>query len=383
MKRSLRVFAVLVCGLVLAACSDSSNNSTELSVLHAVSDAPRVNVTQNGNPLLSEVDYKAGGQTRLNPGSYDYAVDAILPGGDTLTVIGPLAVTIEENREYVAAAVGTVAADNLELLAYEREGDVSSGQVRVLVGHLASLAPQVDVYVTAPGVDLTTVAEPLATLSYKESAGPVEVPPGDYQIRVTATGDLTPVFDSGPVTLTEGKDLFVGAVDNTNFGDSPISLLVEDEGEVTELVDIDAGAGMRAVHNSYDAPNVDIYVNDGATAAATNLAFPNSFPGSGNAPAEYAALEGGDNKITVTATGSPITSPAAEETFDLESGFAYTVLASNAVANLELLPYLDDNRAIATAARLRVIHGAAQAPNVDVYLVEREASGIGNAEPVP
>lgn len=85
----------------------------------------------------------------------------------------------------------------------------------------------------------------------------------------------------------------------------------------------------------------------------------------------------------MTATGSPITSPAAEETFDLENGFAYTVLASNAVANLELLPYLDVSRAIATAACLRVIHGAAQAPNVDVYLVEQGASGIGNAEPVP
>lgn len=89
------------------------------------------------------MDYKAGGQTRLNPVSYDYAVDAILLGSDTLRVIGALAVTIEENREYVAA-VGTVAADNLELLTCEREGEVSSGLVRVLPGHLAPLALQLD-----------------------------------------------------------------------------------------------------------------------------------------------------------------------------------------------------------------------------------------------
>lgn len=74
---------------------------------------------------------------------------------------------------------------------------------------------------TVPGVNLTTVAEPLATLSYKESADPVEVPPTDYQIRVTSTGALTPVFDSGTVTLAEGEDLFIGSLDNTNFGDSP------------------------------------------------------------------------------------------------------------------------------------------------------------------
>ncbi|WP_323132873.1 DUF4397 domain-containing protein [Marinobacter lipolyticus] len=46
----------------------------------------------------------------------------------------------------------------------------------------------------------------------------------------------------------------------------------------------------------------------------------------------------------------------------------------------------DDNRAIATAAKLRVIHGAAEAQVVNVYLVPTAEGGadatlIGNAQP--
>lgn len=383
MNPALRLFVIGLAVLALTGCDDDddddSTETSELVVLHTSADAPNVNVMAGSDTLFSDVPFKSGGEVELETGTYAVAVDARLPGDQTQTVVGPADITLADNIRYYAAAVGTVAGGGPELLLVEQpESDLASGQVRVLVAHLAANAPAVDVYVTAPGADLSS-ASPIGSFSFRETLDAVDVPAGDYQIRVTAQGGSTPVFDSGTVTLAADKELFVGAVDNTNFGDSPISLIVEDDGAVTEIVDADAGAGVRAVHNSYDAPNVDIYV-DGVV-ATTDLAFPNAFPGTGNDPLmDYASLPAGTTTVGVTATGSPTVVADAE--LDLENGKAYTVLASNAVTALELLPFEDDNRAVATAAKLRVIHAASQAPDVDVYAVAQGDACPGNADPL-
>lgn len=378
MKPLFASIFLLFSALFLVACGDSdSRPKTALVVLHASADAPNVNVIAGSSTLFDDVAFKSGGEVSIATGTRTLSIDARLPGDQTTTVIGPADVTLERDTRYYAAAVGTVAGGGPELLLVEQTATPSSSTVaQVEVAHLAANAPAVDVYVTAPG-DPLSGATPLGSFSFKDTLGPVEVPAGDYRVRVTAQGGSSPVFDSGTVSLAGGEAYFVGAVDNTNFGDSPISLIVENDGTVTEVIDADAGAGVRAVHNSYDAPNVDIYVD--SMLAGSDLAFPDAFPGAGNDPAtDYAALPAGTVNVGITATGDPTVVAAAD--LDLANGAAYTVLAANAVASLELLPYVDDIRSVATEARVRVIHGAATAPNVDVYAVAQGDTCPGNAD---
>jgi hypothetical protein len=94
-----------------------------------------------------------------------------------------------------------------------------------------------------------------------------------------------------------------------------------------------------------------------------------------NAPGNY--------DVTVTASGSP--DAAIEASLELVAGDLNTIIAVETDEGLRALTFADDNRRIATAAKLRLIHGAFAevAQTVDVYLIPTaaggaEATSIGN-----
>jgi len=388
--KTIVALPVLMAGSVLlSGCFDGSSSTprTDVRVVHAVSDAPSVNVSFNGEALVTGADFKQAATLRPNRGNYSVDVDALLPTGDQLTVIEVGSTRFEANTRYDIIATGTVGGSDIEPVVLTDDGqrdDPNSARLRV--AHLSpaadSLVPAVSVYVTADGADLP--AEPAFSFAFRDSVGPLELDAGTYQIRVTAEGSTDVVYDSGAVELPAGSDLLIAAIDNTVYGESPVSLLVINGSETSEILDKDTGAGIRAVHNSSDAPNVDIYLNEDpdGSAAATDVAFGETVPTFARL-GEYVGLETGDNRVAVTATGE--LTAVLDEDLALDNGSLLTILAAGSVGagTLEALAFADDNRRIATEARLRVIHGAVEAPLVDVCLVPAADAGTnqGNAMP--
>ena len=372
--------------VLLSGCFDGdSSKDTSVRIVHASSDAPAVNVRVNNNTVLSGADYKQAAELSPKAGSSTIAIDGILPGGTTTTVIETDA-SLRFDTHYDVIAVGKVGDSSIAPLVLADDGSRSSStSVRLRVAHLspdteAAAAGPVDVFVTAAGDPLP--ADATFTFSFKESVGPLEVPAGDYQIRVTPTGTDTVVYDSGTVPLPAGADLLIGAVDNTVFGDSPVSLLVVNGADTSEILDTNAGAGIRAVHNSADAGPVDLYVNGtpGTDAAAVvGLEFTETVPTAATT-GSYVGLEAGENQVIVTATTGTVA--VIDETLDLALGDSPTVIAAGTAADssIQALVFEDDNRSVVTAAKLRVIHGAFEAQVVDVYLIPTAEGGAAATE---
>lgn len=393
MNRFMALPIVVAGALTLSGCFGGSSGSSdddagiqsEVRIIHASPDAPPVNILVNGNAAVEGADYKQAAVLRPVPGTYEVAVEGIVPGGN-ITVIGPQDFTFEENRRYNVVAAGDVAG--IGAVVFEDEpGFSSSNEVRVRIGHLAPDVPNVDVYVTAAGGgdDLSAVEPLLEDVPFEAVAEPEEVIAGDYRIQITATGSTTPVYDSGDVTLPAGADLFVAAVQNTggNFTDgdaSPVSLIVVNGDEVSEIFDAEQGAGVRVVHSSANAPEVDVLVDD--TPTLTGIAFGESAP---EAFLDgYAALTGGDYNVKVTETGT-VTPAVINKDVTLANGQGYSVLAVGLVGDgdtpIEALVLEDSVRSIATQASLRVIHGSTSAGNVNIYLLPEGQMDIGNSEP--
>jgi hypothetical protein len=387
---------VLAGSVMLSGCwldDDDDPATTSVRVLHASSDAPAVNVRVNGDVVVPGADYKQAAVLRPSAGVADIAVDGLLPGGQTLTVISADGVSLRSDTKYDVIAVGQLA--NIEPLILTDDGardDANSARLRV--AHLAPEAGMVDVYVTAyvevEGVPVEDLpAEANFSFSFKESVGPLELPAADdYRIRVTPAGSGDVVFDSGEVALPAGSDLLIGAVDNTGANvalaesPSPISLVVLNGGEVAEIFDSGQGAGVRVVHASSDAPNVDVFV-DGQLTPLENISFgtvaPFAFLDG------YAALPAGETRVQVTGTGTGLGQDGdlavIDATLSLVNGQGYTVLAVDELANITALVEEDQVRSIATQASLRIVHASVAAGNVDIYLVPDTQDGIGNAEP--
>ncbi|MFK8051843.1 MAG: DUF4397 domain-containing protein [Woeseiaceae bacterium] len=330
-----------------------------LRVLHASPDAPAVNVLVDGTVSVAGADYKAGtGFGFIDAGTYSVQVDGITPAGD-VTVIGPVDLSLESNIRYTVIAIGEVA--NIEPLIVSNEiVPVTSGNARVEVVHAAPNAPSVSVYATSPGADLTGEA-PVGTFAFGETLGPVEVPSGDYQIRVTLADDPEAlVYDAGTVALGGGADLLLSAVQNTGNGMAPISLIAQDANGVSELLDVNTPASLRVIHNSPDAPAVDVVVNDGFDAPLIeDLAFPD-FTGFVDVPAA-------DYNVKVTPANDAGT-VVIDADLTLDAGTEYSVYAIDTLANITAQVLVDDRRIVATEAKVRIVHGSPTAGNVDIFV---------------
>lgn len=116
-------------------------------------------------------------------------------------------------------------------------------------------------------------------------------------------------------------------------------------------------SGLRVIHGSYDAPNVDVWVDGGK--AFTDVAY--------GASSGYGQVDAGLRKIAVVPTGQ--TSPeviSAELT--LASATDYTVFALNQLSAIEPLLAVDDRDPVSDKALVRFLHGSPDAPAVDIKL---------------
>jgi len=197
MKKTISLSFAAVALATLSACNNSSDPvvvpppppppppvvvDATLRVIHASSDAPNVNVLVGGEAVIEDLAYaQSSDNFDLPPATYNVAVQAILPGDTTATVIGPLDLTLAEATNYKVFAVGSVAGETLEPLVVSSDVEaLAAGNVRLQVVHAAAAAPTVDIHVTAPDDALGAA---LATLDFKEFTGAVEVPAGNYRVR--------------------------------------------------------------------------------------------------------------------------------------------------------------------------------------------------------
>ncbi|MBO0180829.1 DUF4397 domain-containing protein, partial [Vibrio parahaemolyticus] len=83
-----------------------------------------------------------------------------------------------------------------------------------------------DLYVTEPGAALAS-ATPITNLAYKASTDVLNIPAGEYQVRL-AVGDSV-AFDSGKVSLAANSNLTIAAIGTGDSNStSPVKLLVLD-----------------------------------------------------------------------------------------------------------------------------------------------------------
>ncbi len=116
-------------------------------------------------------------------------------------------------------------------------------------------------------------------------------------------------------------------------------------------------AGVRVVHASPDAPNVDVLVDDAQVLS--------SVPYLGSS--SYLEVPAGTRNIKVNAAGT--TTTVIDADVPLTAGADYTVIAGGLVSDIAPIVVEDDRSAPPTGnAKVRAVHGAPSAPAVDIYV---------------
>lgn len=329
---------------------------TRVRAVHAVPNAPPVNVLVGDSTIVSGLEYaEATGYLNTISGSPQVQVN---PTGatDAQSLIDTTAI-FETAQPYTMIALGSQPGATALVLQDQTAGP-SAQDALVRIVHAADQVGAVDVYITPPDSELGQATPVASAVTFQDASEYLNQQPGDYRIRITPTGTQDVVYDSGQITLDAGDVLTVIALPATG-GTSPVRLLALSNSPTQASFAIpDVNARVRAVHASPDAPPVDVLVN--GEVAVSDLAF-----GQASDYAQVTATDGPTFTINQAGTENTVleASPA------LMRGTDYTLMAVNNLADIEPLLLTDDQRPPEPGnAKVRVVHASPDAPAVDILV---------------
>lgn len=208
---------------------DTALGGAAIRVAHLSPDAPAVDVVVNDDfvsPLFTGAAYPGvTGYVLVPPDTYN--VKVVDSPGQNLTVINA-DLDLASGIFYTAAAVNVLAS--IEPLVLEDDRRSIATEARVRIVHASPTAGNVDIYVTAPGVDVSTgtVAPTLGNAPFKANSGYVALAEGAYDVTVTPAGNPAVAAIEASLDLVNG-DIYTVFARDAAGGGVPLGLVVVDE----------------------------------------------------------------------------------------------------------------------------------------------------------
>jgi hypothetical protein len=212
LRRKLLVAIPFVLLLVVAGCKVKTINyfpphPASVRVLNLMPEAASIDVQVGGQPAFSGVTFQSltGYQSYENT-STTFSVS--LTGAATSFIT--FNVNLAGEQPYTLVVFGSMTNPSASMLQ-EVANAPTNGQIQLSVFNAAINRSAFDVYVTAPGADITNINPNYGSVGYNGASLNLAFPPGTYEIRCTAPGTKTVIYDSGGTVLTPNVALtFIG-----------------------------------------------------------------------------------------------------------------------------------------------------------------------------
>ncbi len=392
--------------VVLISASAFAQNA-RIQVVHNAANAPAVDIFVGAQKLFPNVPFRAASAFTNAPAGVELQVriKAASQSNDTSNPAFFRRYTLAANEGYYLIANGNLA---LPGGVYAPNPDnISNGfDVTVITGakETSALPANVDLRVFHGSTDAPTVdikAQGIGTLvenaPFRGASNYLPVPAANYTIQI-APGSGTPnlLAYKSPLTGLAGQTALVLAsgyftpTANTTGGPPGPGFglwAFTTTGQAIQLQK--AVARAQIVHNSANAPAVDIFVN--GAKAVPGLAFRKATP--------FVNLNAGV-PLTVAIKGASASNdtsaPAFKRVYELTGDESYTLVATGLLStmgytanpegrsrafDITVMPGAREISSTSTTnnnAEIRVLHGATDAPKVDVR-VQAGATIVNNA----
>ncbi|MDS0282658.1 DUF4397 domain-containing protein [Haloarcula onubensis] len=211
------VFGSLVVASAGVAAAQADQSDAEVRVVHAVPDAPAVDVYVDGELVFEDVAFGEESEYQSVPeGTQNVTVT---PANDADTVVYEDEIDVDSGQATVA--VGGELNDSGEdvvALALSDDADPADNESAVRLAHLAPDAPAVDVTVNETGAVLFDDVEFGNATEYET------VPAGNYtlEVRNATDGDDGDVVATVDVTVEDGEAYTAVATGYLDTDDAPV-----------------------------------------------------------------------------------------------------------------------------------------------------------------
>jgi|GEM_PF-3179837 len=275
LKRLLILSILLLISLSFAPLS-FAQGTAQLRVVHAVADAPAVDIAINGVVVAQGVSYG------------DATLHFTVPAGENNVAVqttdgSPVhtqAVLVDENFAFSVVLAGSAAS--IDGLVYEDNLDpLNLGEIRLTAIHAVQGASVVDV-TRASGAPLMT------PVAYGQPYGTINLPAGVYDLQAVPNGGGDAIANTGAVNMIS-NGLYSVLI-------APDQMLV-----LSDAVKPSADQTyIRLGHGVADADAVDLYIDE--VLVARNVSFGDVTP--------HVAFPSGDHELALRAADTPANSDA-------------------------------------------------------------------------
>jgi len=332
--------------VALAGCggggNDSSSNAS-LRVVNATQTHPSLDLLINGNSgvAATAVDTVS---TPASPGSGSVTLQ--LNDAGVTTALTTSVPTLTGGNHYALVAYESGGAVKTAILNEDNALPVAgSSQIRVY--NAALDAGKIDVYITAPTVDLATVSTPTATFTTttaNSSSALLTYSPGTYRVRITKAGDKSDLRADIPSVVVASQQIATVVLTPAAGGALINGATLLQQGAYAPARNTNARVRLAAA------------VSGGATIAAT--ASNGAVIDAGSVAPAFGfgyVLVPATGTLTVTVNGTPVTVSAGA----LKAGADSTLLVYGDPGSATAKLLDDDNRlpTDATTTKLRLING--------------------------
>jgi hypothetical protein len=322
-------------------------------VVNAIPNAPSLDVKVDGATSWPALPFEGmTGYSDFSNETHTFSV----------TVTGAISTLTQANfnlageASYTLITFGPVEAPALLLLSDDTISP-SSGRFLLRVANAAAGAATFDVYVTAPGAALDTLAPNLSSISYGGSTGFLQLSSGTLQLRLTQTGTKAVIYDSGARNWSDNTA--TDAIMYTRSGGQLVNLALADINGANQRVIVNSTlTDVKFVNAAFDTGAVNSLLD--GTVVNSNIAYA--------AALGYNIVAPGAHTISFEATATPgatvasvaTTLAAATDTSVFIAGFAGAVRAI--VLQDANFPAINAN------PRLRIVNASPDAPALDVLV---------------
>lgn len=202
-RRKLLLALPLATLLIVAGCKVNTINyfpphPANVRVMNLMPGTPGIDVKVAGNPAFSGVQF----ETATGYQSFDNVTTTFTVSltGST-TALSTFTYPLAGEQPYTLILYGSPSNASATLLA-EVANPPTNGNIQVSVFNAAINNAGVDIYVTAPGADLSTLNPSYYSVGYNGASLNLAFAPGTYEIRITEQGTKTVIYDSGGSELT-------------------------------------------------------------------------------------------------------------------------------------------------------------------------------------
>jgi hypothetical protein len=230
------LLALCLTSVILTGCSKNSSNSSnaQMRVINAFSQAAALDVSVNAKPVVSGLAFQSNSQyADVDSGSQTVIVSVT---GASTALVNTI-YNLGSNTKYSYVIYGPQTAVGALLLA-DSFNDPGDGFFSLRLVNAAAGPGSLDLYVTAPGADLTATAPAISNISYASGSLFVPVAIGaNFEIRITPAGTKDVIYDGVPQTFAAHAGATIVAFGKGSGKLVNVVLLRQDDAGSGALVD--------------------------------------------------------------------------------------------------------------------------------------------------